>query len=184
MAHYSVGATLAVDLMNTYDVHAGEELLDTAGALADFAEEHGLGRATSTLDDLQRVRSVRPRLREAVLAEDQATAVGALNDLLASASPRPRLVEEDGDWTFAFADPNGGLGNQVVAEAAGQLLQEIREHGLERFSTCDSSTCQDVFVDKSRNHSRRYCTPDVCGNREAQRAYRARRAETTGSDSD
>lgn len=177
MAHYSTGAVLAIDLVNTYDVHAGEELLDTEGALADFAEEHGLGRVTSTLDDLHRVRSVRPVLREAVLADDEATAVAVLNDLLASADPRPRLVEEDGDWTFAFADPNGGLGNQLLAAAAGQLLQEIREHGLRGFSTCDSTTCEDVFVDKSRNHSRRYCTPDVCGNREAQRAYRARRAE-------
>lgn len=177
MAHYSTGAALAIDLVNTYDVHAAEELLDTAGALADFAEEQGFGRVTSTFDDLHRVRSVRPLFREVFLTDDEPTAVAALNDLLASASPRPRLVEEDGDWTFAFADPDGGLGDQLLAEAAGQLLQEIREHGLRRFSTCDSSTCEDVFVDNSRNRSRRYCTPDVCGNREAQRAYRARRVE-------
>jgi predicted RNA-binding Zn ribbon-like protein len=64
--------------------------------------------------------------------------------------------------------------DRILAEAVAQVLEEIRDHGVRRFATCAGSTCEDVFVDRSRNHSRRHSTPDVCGNREAQRAYRTR----------
>jgi len=42
--------------------------------------------------------------------------------------------------------------------------------------TCASPTCQEVFVDLSRNRSRRYCDSRTCGNRLHVAAYRARRS--------
>jgi predicted RNA-binding Zn ribbon-like protein len=178
MDHYSFGAVLAADLVNTFDVSGDEELLGTLEALTAFASDHGVNAATINESDLRRLRSARPVLRHAMLADDETTAVAALNDLLSTARPRPHLIATGaGDWRFAYADPEAGLTDRLVAEATAQVLQEIRDHGMQRFSTCASSTCEDVFIDQSRNHSRRYCTPDVCGNREAQRAYRARQTE-------
>ncbi len=182
MSHY-VGEDLAVDLTNTYDVHGEEELLGTVAALAVFARDHGFDASSARGSDLQRIRNARPLLRRAMLAGDEDNAVTVLNELLASTKPLPRLVPCDDGWHFAYADPEADLGDRLIGEAAAQLLHEIREHGMSRFSTCASSTCDDVFVDQSRNHSRRYCTSDVCGNREAQRAYRARRgARSEGAD--
>jgi predicted RNA-binding Zn ribbon-like protein len=47
------------------------------------------------------------------------------------------------------------------------------ETGLDRFGTCASSTCDDVYVDTSRNRSRRHCS-DTCSTRENVAAYRRR----------
>jgi predicted RNA-binding Zn ribbon-like protein len=73
------------------------------------------------------------------------------------------------------------LADQILAEATAEVLNEIRNNRMRWFSTCASSTCQDVFIDISRNHSRRYCTPAVCGNRESQRAHRSRQANRSNT---
>ncbi|MDH4116853.1 MAG: CGNR zinc finger domain-containing protein [Acidimicrobiia bacterium] len=177
MAHYSDTAQLSIDLVNTFDVFAGDDLLGTVRDLTDFAVAHGIEQLAATVKDLESIRRARPELRRALLAEDEAIAVVALNDLLAAAKPRPQLVHgSDEKWVFGYADPEGTVADRILAEAAGGALEEIRLHGVRRFNTCGSSTCEDVFVDRTRNRSRRFCSSDVCGNREAQRAHRARRA--------
>jgi predicted RNA-binding Zn ribbon-like protein len=177
MSHYSHGAVLATDLVNTYEVFAREEHLASVEALTDFATDHGFNTANVTTTDLDRLRTARPALRSAMLSNNEDEAATALNNLLATAQPRPRLVTSpDGQWIFSYADPKAGLADQILAEATAEVLDEIRNNRLQWFSTCVSSTCEDVFADISRNHSRRYCTPDVCGNREAQRAHRSRQA--------
>ena len=171
---------MATDLVNTFDVFAGDELLGSVAELAEFAVAHHLDARQVTKKDLERLKRARPVLRAALLCDDQQAAVAALNDLLATARPRPRLIAgPDHSWAFSYADPNASLADRILATAAAEALEEIRDHGMRRFNTCGSSTCEDVFLDQSRNRSRRYCTPDVCGNREAQRAYRARQAERT-----
>jgi predicted RNA-binding Zn ribbon-like protein len=178
MTHYPGNLTLAVDLANSFDVSAGEELLDSVEDLVEFASGHGIDPQGATPRDLERLREVRTSLRDALLSGDETAAVAALNDLMAAARPMPQLVAgPDQNWAFHYADPGAPLAHRILAEAAAAALGEIRDHGMRRFSTCDSSTCEDVFVDQSRNRSRRSCSPDVCGNREAQRAYRARQAE-------
>jgi predicted RNA-binding Zn ribbon-like protein len=87
-------------------------------------------------------------------------------------------VQTEDGWRFAYSDRDAGIVDQLLAAAAGQLLEEVKQFGLERVSTCHSSTCEDVFIDLSRNHSRMFCSPSVCGNRESQRAYRARQTGT------
>jgi predicted RNA-binding Zn ribbon-like protein len=182
MSTYPNGAVLATDLVNTYDVFAREEHLGSVEALTDFATDHGLNTAHVTTTDLERLRTARPSLRSAMLSNNEEEAVTALNSLLATAQPRPQLVTSpDREWIFTYADPKAGLADQILAEATAEVLNEIRSDRLRWFSTCFSSTCEDVFVDISRNHSRRYCTPDVCGNREAQRAHRSRQANRSNT---
>jgi predicted RNA-binding Zn ribbon-like protein len=182
MNHYSQGAVLATDLVNTYDEFAREEHLGSVEALTDFAADHGFTTANATTTDLDLLRTTRPSLRSAMLSNNEDEAVSTLNDLLATAQPSPQLVtSHDGEWIFTYADPKARLADQILAEATAEVLNEIRNDRMRWLSTCASSTCQDVFVDQSRNHSRRYCTPDVCGNREAQRAHRSRQANRTNT---
>ncbi|GGK49504.1 CGNR zinc finger domain-containing protein [Salinarimonas ramus] len=53
-----------------------------------------------------------------------------------------------------------------VASSAEALLTAER---LGRVKTCGSSTCEWLFLDTSKNGSRRWCRMDVCGNREKGR---------------
>jgi predicted RNA-binding Zn ribbon-like protein len=178
MSHYLSKPRLATDLVNTFDMFASDELLNSVLSTSEFAVAHDFDIASVTSKDLHRLRLARPALRSAILTNDQASAVRTLNELLAAANPRPQLVARASDeWTFRYEDPAASLADRIVAEAAAELLEEIRENGMRRFNTCASSTCEDVFVDQSRNHSRRYCTQNVCGNRESQRAHRARQTD-------
>lgn len=44
--------------------------------------------------------------------------------------------------------------------------------------TCASEDCRSVFYDRSKNHSGRWCSMEVCGNRAKVRAWRERQKVT------
>jgi predicted RNA-binding Zn ribbon-like protein len=59
-----------------------------------------------------------------------------------------------------------------IARSAGELLRSNDELALVR--ECGSASCEWLFIDKSRNHSRRWCDMNDCGNAEKVRRYRQR----------
>jgi predicted RNA-binding Zn ribbon-like protein len=60
-----------------------------------------------------------------------------------------------------------------IATAAADLLVSRELHQLRE---CEAGDCYWLFLDNSRNHSRRWCTMSSCGNREkARRHYRRQR---------
>jgi predicted RNA-binding Zn ribbon-like protein len=61
----------------------------------------------------------------------------------------------------------------VVHDAAGLLTSEE----LDRVGQCDDDRCGWLFLDTSRNRSRRWCSMEDCGNRaKARRYYERKRA--------
>ena len=62
----------------------------------------------------------------------------------------------------------------AVARSAGELMTSDR---LVRVRECaDDRGCGYLFIDTSRNHSRRWCSMETCGNRaKASRSYKRRR---------
>lgn len=56
----------------------------------------------------------------------------------------------------------------IVRSAEEILFSERRD----RIRECASDDCQRMFLDTSRNRSRRYCSTAVCGNRERVRKFR------------
>jgi len=58
--------------------------------------------------------------------------------------------------------------------SSASLLEAIRDDGWERFGICDAAPCCCVYVDRSKNRRRRYCS-QLCTDRAAQAAYRSRR---------
>lgn len=171
--------SLAVDLVNTEDPVGGRDDLTAAASLATFLEEHELSNAPRpTSQDLAHVRRLRSQLREVFRAPDQQRAVEILNGLLAKSGARPELTNhDDGPWHLHYTPARTPLAPRLAAEAAMALSVVIAEDGFDRLRTCDGERCVDVFVDESRNRSRRYCSPDVCGNRASVAAYRARQRE-------
>lgn len=57
----------------------------------------------------------------------------------------------------------------IVARSAGELLTS---HDLDRLRECASQTCGWLFLDLSKNRSRRWCDMKGCGNREKLRRFR------------
>jgi len=55
-----------------------------------------------------------------------------------------------------------------VVESAAALLTSP---DLSRVRECESETCGWLFIDRSRNRSRRWCDMTVCGNRAKVRRH-------------
>lgn len=165
---------LAVDLVNSEDPPAGRDDLADAAALESFLGDHKLSGARVSRGDLDQIKRLRSQLREVFHAPDQRRAIKILNDLLAASGARPVLTDHDGPWHLHYSPPGTPLAPRIAAEAAMALSVVIAESGFERLRTCEGERCEDVFVDESRNRSRRYCSPHVCGNRASVAAYRAR----------
>ena len=167
---------LAVDLANTWDLlEADPELLRDSATLERFLVRRGFGdRVRTTGRDLAEVRRVRDALRSAFTASDEEAAVHALNALLGRSAARPQFERADGGWTLHWV---GRLPDVVAAQTAMSLLEAIRDDGWERFGICAGAPCCCVFVDRSKNRSRRFCS-QLCADRIAQSLHRARVRKT------
>ena len=64
-----------------------------------------------------------------------------------------------------------------IARSAADLLRSKRDLG--RVRECDSDTCEWLFIDQSRNHTRRWCDMNDCGNRAKVRRFRQRQRRPT-----
>jgi predicted RNA-binding Zn ribbon-like protein len=131
------------------------------------------GRRDGGEPELDEVREARSRLRELWLL-DRDDAADAVNELLAEAAALPRLVRHDDiDWHIHATEPDAPLARRILVEAAMALVDVIRSDQMDRLRVCDADDCESLYVDLSKNASRRFCTTR-CGNRMAVRAYRAR----------
>jgi predicted RNA-binding Zn ribbon-like protein len=171
-------AELAVDLCNTWDtLEEDPELLRDVAALRRFLERHGLETESARVGerDLERVRALRDGLRAAFEAGDDEAAVEVLNGIAVDAGATPRLERAGGGWRFRYAPASASPGDALAAATAVTLLEVVRADGWERFGICAGSPCCCVYVDRSKNRSRRFCS-ELCADRVAQAAYRRRRA--------
>ena len=106
-------------------------------------------------------RSDKPKLDEA-------------HKLLEEAKALPQLVRHDDlDWHIHATDLDAPLARRILVEAAMAVVDVIRSDQMDRLAMCDADDCESLYVDLSKNASRRFCSTR-CGNRMAVRAYRAR----------
>ncbi|HVC19505.1 MAG TPA: ABATE domain-containing protein [Vicinamibacterales bacterium] len=102
-----------------------------------------------------------------------AQALAMLNAALAPAFARRRLTgdEDRFGWQWDFDDRalDGVLA--PVVESAASLLTSP---DLARVRECEAADCAWLFLDRSRNGSRRWCDMSACGNRAKVRRHYAR----------
>ncbi|MFI7504138.1 CGNR zinc finger domain-containing protein [Streptomyces sp. NPDC049687] len=99
-----------------------------------------------------------------------------LNDAARAAPPVPRAVrEEDGTLVRELeGQPDCAALLAAVARDAVELLTDpVARAGLRQ---CEGDNCPIVYVDTSRGRRRRWCSSEVCGNRERVARHRRRAA--------
>lgn len=171
---------LAVDLANSHNTSSGRnDGLADPQTLASFLVDHKVsyGRRPNR-DDLEQTWSLAATLRTVFDAGDEKFAAKILNGLLEASDASPELTNHDGEpWHLHFTPEGSSLHQRLAAETSMALAVLIAEGEFERLSVCEADNCIDVFVDQSRNRSRRYCSPQICGNRASVAAFRARQKE-------
>ncbi len=133
------------------------------------------GRVDHDQAELDEVRQARGQIR-AVWTLGRDEAVEAVNRMLREARALPYLTRHDGsDWHIHATDPDAPLAERIRVEAALALIDVIRMNEMSRLRVCAADDCTGIFIDLSRNGSRRFCTVR-CGNRMNMVAFRARRS--------
>lgn len=172
----NVALRTAAALVNTAAPTEGGDTLTSTEELAGFvAEWEWTGRITGEEDELEQVRELRPRLREAWLADSDEALVEHVNALLREGEALPQVVTHgDYGWHIHATPPDAPLAVRMQVEAAMALVDVVRAGERSRLRVCAAEDCDRVLVDLSRNRSKRYCEGG-CGNRLAAAAYRSRR---------
>ena len=124
--------------------------------------------------DAAKVRETSQLIRAVAVADSQEQVIERLNELLALARPRPYATDHDGELHLHYAKPDAPLLEQLTTTVAMGISQVVVQHGWQRLGVCSAESCDDVYVDTSRNASRRYCS-NTCASRSSVAAYRARR---------
>jgi predicted RNA-binding Zn ribbon-like protein len=166
----STAVELAIDLANAD--RGGPDWVQVF--LAAHAEWFTDGTALPLTDEQAgQVDRTSTLVRDVALADSRPEVMARLNALLALASPRPYATDHDGELHLHYARPDAGVVEQLTTTVAMGLSQVVVQHGWQRLGVCSAEGCGNVYVDTSRNASRRYCS-NTCASRSTVAAYRAR----------
>lgn len=111
---------------------------------------------------------------EAVGAGDVDQAAHLVNALLIRTGARPELERHDGQpWHLHFHAADRSLPAGWAAGCATGLAVVLGGPEYHRLGVCTAPRCDRVYVDTSRNGTRRYCSVS-CQNRVKTAAFRAR----------
>ncbi|AIO35164.1 hypothetical protein DM39_5176 [Burkholderia cenocepacia] len=130
-------------------------------------EGHGaalLARALALREALYRLFRAQAEQRE-----PHPDDLALLGGFLGEASPRVALARIDGGYAWRIDARNATLAGLLspVLWSATDLLGGAR---LAKVKRCANDACQWLFIDDSKNGSRRWCSMSSCGNR--AKAYR------------
>lgn len=189
------GGHIALDFANTVESRPTGEARDRLAEYADlvrWSEQAGLlNRKEATT--LRELADRHPRaasqvlgrarvMRESIYALFSAVAHGGalpaaalerLNEELPLALSRSRVKRSDRGAMWGWSD-EVALDRMLwpVVRGAADLLTAVER---DRVRECAADSCGWLFLDGSRNRSRRWCDMSVCGNRNKVRRFRATR---------
>ncbi|GAB3409426.1 CGNR zinc finger domain-containing protein [Schumannella luteola] len=158
---------------------SGDDELSTVEQLEWLLDEHGYtGRRDGDDAELAAVQKARTLLRRFwSLNADKAAAL--VNDILTRRRAVVQLARHDNlDWHLHASDQEDALGERIQVDAAMAFVDVIRGSAMDQLRRCEADDCEGVFIDFSRNGSKRFCSLR-CGNRMNVAAYRERQSEQT-----
>lgn len=191
-----IGGALCLDFLNTVHHFGAEEPGDELETPDDFllwALEAKLLRPEeaseirrqfqsnprSGEEALRQAKRVRSRLRQLLRPAKRRVErkdIAALNSWLKQHSGSPAVVRDGTVWRLAWRPTSTGVERllfEIIVSAAKVLTGVPRE----RIRKCASPICTWLFIDTSKNHTRRWCDMRVCGNRAKVRSFRMRLSE-------
>jgi predicted RNA-binding Zn ribbon-like protein len=189
------GGNLALDFVNTM---GGMRVVKETEHLTDYADLVRFAEQSRAIDKRAAARALaqgelQPKRAAKALAEAIAlrealhdvllaavnrkpvdpAALAAVDRWIASAQSERELRRTSGDgYALALRESDDPLAPlRPVALAAGELLTSP---ALGRVGLCGEwqvERCGWLFLDETKNHSRRFCSADDCGNRAKQRRH-------------
>ena len=197
-----IGGDPSIDFVNTVDDRVAEspsDRLTSYDDLLDWSEQAGLVRSEvlaslkeaasereqDALRVLRRARSFRERLYRiltatAAVSPPDTRDLNGITAVALKAAARSRLERREDGFAWMLDEAKGYELDWPLWELARAAVALLTSESLKHVRQCADESCGWMFIDRSRNHSRRWCDMSSCGNRaKARRNYarqKARRA--------
>ena len=154
-----------------------------AGLVTDDAARQLLAQAEARPAEaaavLERARILREALYRIFLGvasggPPERADLDALNAALAWSLPHARVVVDEQGFAWGWDGDDAALDRMLwpIARSAADLLTSEQTSAVRE---CSAQDCSWLFMDTSRNGSRRWCNMQVCGNRAKARRHQQRK---------
>ena len=188
---------IVLDFANTAEFHASEqpdERLNSYADLVSWAAAAGIisrqvvkallssskenpKRAKKALQDALELREIIYSIFS-TLADDNPPRqkdLAEFNKFLSRSLKHARVMDAEEIYTWGWDNMEASL-DSLVWPVARETANLLTSPDMKRVGECaDDRGCGFLFIDTSRNHSRRWCSMESCGNRaKAQRYYQKR----------
>jgi predicted RNA-binding Zn ribbon-like protein len=192
-----IGAPLCLELINTMDKRGDpereKELLPTYAEVLAFARQMNIlsARERAILQQISRQHPLKAaearrdliELRECLYRIFDPLSSGhqpstkdleQLSQVVQKAMSHLHLQRQNGGFELDWPRPENAL-NFLAWRAARSAAELLTSSDLGSLKLCD---CGWYFLDRSKNHSRRWCDMKICGNRQKARRYYQKSRET------
>ncbi|MFT8319871.1 MAG: CGNR zinc finger domain-containing protein [Bacillus sp. (in: firmicutes)] len=178
----SIGGDLSLEFINTannrYD-ESYQELLINTSDLIEWAKNLNLGNELDNINtqiNIEDIRLLRDSMfnimysiinKRCVNKKD----IDVYNNWLIEAHNSIEIYQSDEEEIKVNHLDDGGICSILnpIVRSFYKLL--ISSKTLNRVKQCGSAKCDWLFIDKTRNRSKQWCSMELCGNREKARKY-------------
>lgn len=172
-----IAGNLALDFANTFSFRGTAREVDHLATFDDlrrWATAIGLvvegwslpaDKGAALLAIVHRLRNAVDAAGAAIAhgAEPPADALASIRDIVAESLARATLHDAPVHLSFTGGD-------RITGPIAWAALDLLRGSELDRLKLCPPDDCRWLFVDRTKNRSRRWCEMATCGDRAKRRA--------------
>ncbi len=192
---FFIADSVALDFLNSVAAPRAEEFewLESGEDVLNWMVQSGL-IAEEEIADLRKpkyqsqindtaklIRAFREEFRSFIIAASEAGQVDKHHPIIAKLN---RMISEGKQTMYLVSNGSSGLDFKVVhrMKTPADLLPRLAVACAELIAganftyirNCEGDGCTLFFRDVSKNHKRRWCSMEVCGNRAKAAAYRKR----------
>lgn len=194
-----IGERLCLDFVNTVDARLREDAPSYINSYADlltWSEHAGIisdkevvhllqeagahpAEATATFEQAIELREAMYQVFYAAVGGTaaQATDLESINMALAAAMAQARLIATADGFIWDWPEHQNAL-DQMLWPIVRDAAELLTSGELALVRECQSeSGCGWLFVDTSKNHRRRWCSMEECGNKAKVRRFRSRQRD-------
>jgi predicted RNA-binding Zn ribbon-like protein len=197
---FHLSGHLCLDFANTVSWRASSRPIERIERAEDLVRWARQARVIRDREASQLVEQARRRPAEAALAVARAyvlreaiyqvfstladrrapdrAALARINSVLSDAMHHLRVTRRAGGRFIWAWESEPSTWNRLLWPVAQSAAEVLTSDNLGRLKKCPSSNCGWVFLDTSRNGTRRWCDMKVCGNRAKALRYYARHRST------
>ncbi|MAC84272.1 MAG: hypothetical protein CL624_09065 [Arcobacter sp.] len=96
------------------------------------------------------------------------------NNILLKSLVHPQILIKDDIYVLEYIS-NTSNHNRLLSILAIEFIKLLSSEKFKYLKKCDNHKCSLYFIDTSKNHSRRWCSMDICGNRSKVNSFSKRK---------